>query len=98
MLCICGWFSEEDCSSSILHVLSRFRHRLSIRLHRELLEVGWESVHVLIERCNKMCLCTKEVGIPDAEETSNNWDVLVKRGCEEMFVHGVGACEELVEI
>lgn len=49
MLSICRWFSEENWAGSILDVLPSAGNRLSIGLHRELLEICGEAMEVLIE-------------------------------------------------
>jgi hypothetical protein len=43
-------------------------------------------------------LSTEEVGVPDAEKTTNGGNVLLKRGVGEVVVHGVGTSQELVEV
>jgi hypothetical protein len=35
-------------------------------------------------------LGTEEVGVPDAEKTTNSGDVLLERSVGEVVVHGVG--------
>ena len=49
MLGVRGWFTEQDWSSSVLHILSTTSNGLSVRFHGQLLEVCGEPVEVLIE-------------------------------------------------
>jgi hypothetical protein len=49
-------------------------------------------------RGNKVSLGTEEVGVPDAEETTNGGDVLLERSVGEVVVHGVSTSQELVEV
>lgn len=44
-----GRFSEEDRTSGVFDGLTITSNALSVRLHRQLLEVGWETVEVLVE-------------------------------------------------
>lgn len=45
-----------------------------------------------------MCLSTEEVRVPDAEQATENGDVLLQRSLPEVLVHRVGTLEELVEV
>jgi hypothetical protein len=45
-----------------------------------------------------MGLGTEEVRVPHAKKTADNGDVLLQRSLLEVLVHGMGACEELVEV
>ena len=44
-----GWLSEKDWSSGVVDHLSLTVDGLTVRLHRQLLEVGWEAVEVLVK-------------------------------------------------
>ncbi len=98
VLCIGGRFTEEDGTGRVLDVVACSSDCLAIRLHGQLLQVGRESVHVLVERCNKVSLGAKEVRVPDTKQAANDWNVLMERGSPEMVVHGMSAGKELVEV
>ena len=45
-----------------------------------------------------MCLGTEEVRVPYTEQTTDDGNVLLKRGLLEVLVHGMGTSKELVEV
>lgn len=45
-----------------------------------------------------MCLGTVEIRVPDTQETSNDWDVLLQRSLPEMLIHSISARQELMEV
>lgn len=45
-----------------------------------------------------MCLSTEEVGVPHAQKTTKNWDILLKGSLLEVDVHGVSSSKKLVEV
>jgi hypothetical protein len=115
VLCVGCWFSEKDWTCGVVDVFSITSDGLAVGLHGELLEIGWETVHVLIEsgvmsvshiieeedgnlRCNEMCLSTEEVRVPHAQQTTNDWNVLLQWCVQEVLVHGVSTSKELVEV
>ena len=108
-----GGLAEEDGAGGVLDVVAAAGDGLSVRLHRQLLEVGREAVEVLVEagpgqqtyievvsdlRRDEMCLGAEEVGVPDAKKTTNDGDVLLERSLLEMLVHGVRTGKQLVEV
>lgn len=44
-----AWLAEEDGAGGVLYVVAGPGNGLAVRLHRELLEVCREAVHVLVE-------------------------------------------------
>jgi hypothetical protein len=49
VLCVGSWFSEQNWAGSVVDVFTVTGDSLAVRLHRKLLEIGRETVHVLIE-------------------------------------------------
>lgn len=49
MLCVGGGLAEQNGAGAVLDVVAAARHGLAVGLHRELLQVGWESMQVLVE-------------------------------------------------
>lgn len=62
-----GGLTEEDRAGGVLDVLAGTSDSLSVALHGKLLEVGGETVQVLVERCNEVGLGAEEVAVPDAQ-------------------------------
>lgn len=54
--------AEDDCAGGVFHVVAGSGDSLSIGLHEQLLEVGGEAVHVLVESVEKMLTESNEVG------------------------------------
>lgn len=90
--------AEEDGAGGVLDVVARPGDGLAVGLHGQLLQVGREAVHVLVERRDQVGLGAEEVGVPDAQQTADDWDVLVQGGSLEVVVHGMGTGQELVEV
>ena len=49
VLSVGGGLAEEDGAGGVLDVVARASDGFAVRLHGELLEVGGEAVHVLVE-------------------------------------------------
>jgi hypothetical protein len=98
VLCVGGGLSEEDGTGGVLDVVAATGDGLSVRLHGELLEVSREAVQVLVEGRNKVSLSTEEVGVPDAQKTTEDGDVLLEGSLLEVLVHGVSTSKEVVEV
>lgn len=90
--------AEEDRTGGVLGRGTVRGDGLAVGLHRELLEVGREAVEVLVEGSDEVSLGVVEVGVPDAQETTEHGNVLLKGSGAEVVVHGVGTSEELVEV
>ena len=98
VLGVCCRLAEEDGAGGVFDVVPRPSNRFAVRLHGQLLQVGGESVHVLVEGRDEVGLRAEEVGVPHAEEATDDGDILLQGGFFEVFVHGVCAGEELVEV
>lgn len=114
VLCVGGRLTKQNGASRVLDVVAAASNGLSVGLHGQLLEVGGEPVHVLIEagpsqskfrlirnanlRRDKVRLGTKKVRVPDTEQTTNDGNVLLKRSLLEVLVHGVCTSKQLVEV
>lgn len=98
MLGVGGRFAKEDGTGGVLDIIASAGHSLAVGLHGELLQVCGEAVKILVKGCDEMGLSTKEVRIPDAEETTNDWNVVLEWGRLKVVVDGVSTGEELVEV
>jgi len=70
MLRIGSWLSEQDSTCRILDVFATSCYAFPIRLHGKLLQIGGESVKVLIKGRYEMCLSPKEIRVPDTKQTA----------------------------
>jgi hypothetical protein len=63
-----------------------------------LLEVSRETVKVLIIRQNSLSLSTKEVIVPNANQSQKHRQVLLQRSTHEMLVHVMSTLQELGKV
>ena len=82
----------------IVHMVSCEGHALPIALHRQLLEVSWESFHVLIVRQYRDRRCLEEIVVPDSQKRHEDRDVAMPRCCPKMLVHLSKAMEHRMKI
>jgi hypothetical protein len=62
-----------------------------------LLQIGGETVQVLVVGEYGVRLGAEEVAIPDAEQPHQRRHVLLQRRAAEVFVHRVSAAQQLLE-
>lgn len=80
MLSIGSWLTKKNNTGLIGDKVGVFGNRLTVRFHRQLLEISWESVHVLVKWSNQLCLCLVEVVVPDGQQTCNEWYIFFNWG------------------
>ena len=71
---------------------------LAVALHRQLLQIGRESLQVLLVRQHGDGLGAEEVRVPDAEQAHQHRQVLLERRGAEVLVHLVKAVEHGAEV
>src|SRR5580704_6351772 len=59
----------------------------TITFHRQLLQIGRESLEVLLIRQDSDGFGTEEIRVPDGEQTQEDGQVALKRCGAEMLVH-----------
>src|ERR1700692_4603831 len=59
----------------------------AVALHRQLLQIGWKSLQVLLVRQHGDRLGAEEIVVPECEETHEDGQVLFERGSPKMLVH-----------
>src|SRR5205823_10605518 len=74
------------------------RDVFAVALHRQLLQIGWKSLQVLLVRQHGNRLGTEEVVVPDAKEAHEYRQVTLERGGAEVLVHLVEAVQQSSEI
>lgn len=93
-----GGLTEEDGAGGVLDILAGAGDGLAVTLHGELLQVGRETVQVLVEGGHQVGLGTEKVAVPHAQQTTEDGNVLLQRSLTEVLVHGVSTGQELVEV
>lgn len=68
MLAVSSWLTPENGPSLIIHLFATLGDVFSIRLHISLLEVGWETMHVLIIRQDGESLGLVKVVVPKSNQ------------------------------
>ena len=74
------------------------RDVLAVALHRQLLEIGRESLQVLLVRQHGDRLGAEEIVVPDAQKAHEHRQVALERRGAEVLVHLVEAVEHGAEI
>ena len=74
------------------------RDVLAVALHGQLLQVGRESLQVLLVRQHRDRLGAEEIVVPDAQQAHEHRQVALERRGAEMLVHLVEAVEHGAEI
>src|SRR5690606_32671408 len=74
------------------------RDALAVRLHVSLLEVGRETVQILIVGKDRMALGAEEVGVPDPEQTQHHRHVPLQGTGAEVLVHLECAGEQTLKV
>lgn len=98
MLRVCGGFTEQDRAGGVLDIVTRAGDSLSVALHGQLLEVGRESMEVLVKGSDQVSLSAKEVTVPDTQKTGNHGNVLLQRSFTKVLVQRMSTGQELMEI
>ena len=74
------------------------RDVLAVALHRQLLQIGWESLQVLLVRQDRDGLCAEEVVVPNGQEAHEHRQVALKRSGAEVLVHLMKAIQHGAKI
>ncbi|KAH3666176.1 hypothetical protein OGAPHI_004365 [Ogataea philodendri] len=98
MLGVGGWFSKHHDSGLVVDKLGVLCNRLTIGFHGQLLQVSWESVQVLIKWCNQLGLSAVEVVVPNCQQSTNKWNVLLDRSVLEVVVNSLSTFQELLKV
>ena len=98
MLAVGPRLAPVDRAGRIRNPCAVERDRLAVALHRQLLQIGGESLEVLVIRQDGDRFRAEEVGVPDGQEPEEDRQIALERGGAEMLVHGVEAGEHRAEI
>src|SRR5271165_5991942 len=71
---------------------------LAIALHRQLLQIGGESLQVLLVRQHSGRLRAEKIVVPDSEQAHEYWKIAPERSCPEMRVHLMEAIQHGAEV
>ena len=87
-----------DRAGLVVDLRAAERHVLAVALHRQLLEVGGEALHVGAVGQDGDGLRAEEVAVPDGEQAHQGGDVALERRRAEVLVHRVEAGEHRAEV
>lgn len=90
--------APHNRTGAIVDLSISTRHELSVGLHVALLEIGGESMQVLIVREDSLGLGAVEVVVPEADESHQNRYVLLERRRSEVLVGQEGALQQPLEV
>src|ERR1700726_3134493 len=87
MLAIRSRLAPIDGASRVSDLSAIERDVFTITLHRQLLEVSWKSLQILLVRQHSDGLRTEEIVVPDCEKPHEYRQVAFERGGAEVLVH-----------
>ena len=87
MLRVVTCLAPDHHPGCTLHRFAVHAHRFTARLHLHLLQIRGEPIQPVIVRKNCLCLCAKEIVVPDANQCEQHRHVLTHRGLLKMLVH-----------
>src|SRR6266446_4627986 len=93
MLTIGSRLAPVDRAGIVADSLAVAGDVFAVALHRQLLQIGWESLQVLLvwQHCDG--LGAEEVVVPKRQESHEHRQVALKGGCAEVLVHLVEAVQ-----
>ena len=98
VLAVRAGLAPEDRAGLVVDTDAVERHRLAVRLHRQLLEVRGEPFQVLVVRQDGDGLALEEVRVPDREQAQDDRQVPLERRRSEVLVDRVEAGEHPAEV
>ncbi len=98
MLAVSTRLTPDDWARLVIHCIAVTVNVFTVGFHVALLEVGREAVHILVIRQNRFGFGTEEVVVPDTDQRQQHRQVFLSRSGGEVFVHGVGAVEQLNKV
>src|SRR6516225_10174260 len=98
VLAVGSRFAPVDGTGLIVDFGAIERNVFAVALHRQLLQIGWKSLQVLLVGQDRNGLCVEEVVVPDGEHTHQNRQIALKWGGAEVLVHLVKALQESPEV
>ncbi len=98
VLAVGARLTPDDGTGLVVDLVAVAVHVFAVGLHVALLEVGGETVHVLVVRQNGFGLGTMEVVVPQANQRQQHRHVLLIGGCGEVHVHLEGALQQGFEV
>ena len=93
MLAVGPRLAPVDGTGGVVDLRSLEGHVLAVALHRQLLQIGRESLQVLLVRQHGDGLGTEEIHVPHPEKPHQHRQVLLERGGAEVLVHLMKAVE-----
>src|SRR5687768_5628345 len=85
VLSIGSRLAPNNWSGGIINERSVARHTLAIALHVSLLEVGRQTVQVLIVRQDGMSLSPEKIVVPNPQQTEDHRQIFLQRRRAEML-------------
>src|SRR5215467_8148015 len=98
VLAVRSRLTPVDWRGFVVHVFPLKRDMLAIAFHRQLLEVGWKPLQVLLVGQDRHGLRPKEIAVPDAQKTHEDRKVLLEGSGAEVFIHLVESAQHGAKI
>ncbi len=98
MLTVSTRLTPDDWACLVIHRIAVTVNVFTVGFHIALLEVGRETVHILVVRQNRFGFSTEEIVVPDTDQRQQHRQVFLRRSGGEVFVHGVRARKQLNKV
>src|SRR5262244_2315750 len=98
VLAVGSRLTEVDRTSVIGHRSAIQRDLFAVALHGQQLQIGRESLQVLLVRQNGNSLCAEKVVVPDAQEAHQDRQIGFEGSSSEMLIHLVKSIQHGVEV
>src|ERR1041384_6170124 len=85
MLAVCAGLAPVDRPGIIGGFVAINGDVLAGALHRQLLQIRWKSLQILLVRQHRDGLSAEEVVVPDGQEAHEHRQIALKRSGAEMF-------------
>ena len=97
VLPVCAWLSPIDRPGLIFHMVPIQCYVLAVAFHRQLLQIGWEALQILLIGKNCNVLRAKKVVVIDCQHPQENGKIALKGSSPEMNIHLVKSAQHFAE-
>jgi len=98
MLAVGPWLAENHRPGGAGNCSAVKVHAFAVRFHIRLLQIGRQAMQMLVIGQDRMRRRAHEIAVPDSDQRQHDGHVLAQRSAAEMFVHSVGAAQQLFKI
>src|SRR6266699_6736253 len=90
--------SPDDGPGLVVHLPALEINMLSVTLHIKLLKVGAETPEIMIVGQDRYSLSSKEIVVPDTNQSQEHRQVAFKRSSAEVLIHLVETSQHFAKV